>query len=231
MLFDLRSRGRRRTVQVVYLGLAVLIGGGLILFGVGTGSGTGGLLNAFTGNGSGNAQSQAISQQEKNADKQVKVNPNNAAAWAELVSARWADAATGTNYNSTTGAFSADGKKELAGTTDAWQHYSSLTKQPNPNLAILAARAYGNLGNYSSEANTWEIVSTADPSSAHGFECSGGGRIRRQPDAQGRSGARQGALADPEARPRDAQVAGPGGQDDADDRRLLLTHPPSRAAG
>jgi hypothetical protein len=171
MLFDLRSRGRRRTVQVVYLGLAVLIGGGLILFGVGTGSGTGGLLNAFTGNGSGNAQSQAISQQEKNADKQVKVNPNNAAAWGELVSARWADAATGNNYNSTTGAFSADGKKELAGTTDAWQHYSSLTKQPNPNLAILAARAYGNLGNYSSEANTWEIVSTADPSSAHGFEC------------------------------------------------------------
>jgi hypothetical protein len=171
MLFDLRSRGRRRTVQVVYLGLAVLIGGGLILFGVGTGSGTGGLLNAFTGNGSGNAQSQAISQQEKNADKQVKVNPNNAAAWAELVSARWADAATGTNYNSTTGAFSTDGKKELTGTTDAWEHYSSLTKQPNPNLAILAARAYGNLGNYSSEANTWEIVSTADPSSAHGFEC------------------------------------------------------------
>jgi hypothetical protein len=171
MLFDLRSRGRRRTVQVVYLGLAVLIGGGLILFGVGTGSGTGGLLNAFTGNGSGNAQSQAISQQEKNADKQVKVNPNHAAAWGELVSARWADAATGNNYNSTTGAFSADGKKELAGTTDAWQHYSSLTKQPNPNLAILAARAYGNLGNYSSEANTWEIVSTADPSSAHGFEC------------------------------------------------------------
>jgi hypothetical protein len=171
MLFDLRSRGRRRTVQVVYLGLAVLIGGGLILFGVGTGSGTGGLLNAFTGNGSGNAQNQAIGQQEKNADKQVKVNPSDAPAWGQLVSARWADAATGSNYNSTTGAFSADGKKELAGTTDAWQHYASLTKQPNPNLAILAARAYGNLGNYSSEANTWEIVSTADPSSAHGFEC------------------------------------------------------------
>ena len=35
MLFDLRSRGRRRTVQVVYLGLAVLMGGGLVLFGVG----------------------------------------------------------------------------------------------------------------------------------------------------------------------------------------------------
>ena len=57
MLFDLRSRGRRRTVQVVYLGLAVLMGGGLVLFGVGTGNGVGGLLNAFSGNGSGNAQS------------------------------------------------------------------------------------------------------------------------------------------------------------------------------
>jgi broad specificity polyphosphatase/5'/3'-nucleotidase SurE len=171
MLFDLRSRGRRRTVQVVYLGLAVLIGGGLILFGVGTGSGTGGLLNAFTGNGSGNAQSQAISQQEKNADKQVKVNPNDAAAWGQLINARWADAATGTNYNSTTGAFSADGKKELAGTTDAWQHYASLTKKPDPNFAELAARAYNNLGNYSAGAGAWEIVSAADPSSAHGFEC------------------------------------------------------------
>ena len=107
MLFDLRSRGRRRTVQVVYLGLAVLMGGGLILFGVGAGNGIGGLLNAFTGNGSGNAQSQAISQQEKNALKQIKLNPNDAAAWGELVSARWTDAATGSNYNSSTGAFSA----------------------------------------------------------------------------------------------------------------------------
>ena len=33
MLFDLRGRGRRRTIQVIYLGLAVLMGGGLVLFG------------------------------------------------------------------------------------------------------------------------------------------------------------------------------------------------------
>ena len=49
MLFDLRSRGRRRTVQAVYLGLAVLMGGGLVLFGVGAGNSFGGILNAFTG--------------------------------------------------------------------------------------------------------------------------------------------------------------------------------------
>ena len=48
MLFDLRSRGRRRAVRVIYVGLAVLMFGGLVLFGVGAGNGLGGLLNAFT---------------------------------------------------------------------------------------------------------------------------------------------------------------------------------------
>ena len=65
MLFDLRSRGRRRTVQGVYLVLAILLGGGLVLFGVGAGNGLGGLLNAFTGGGSSGAQKPVVSQQEK----------------------------------------------------------------------------------------------------------------------------------------------------------------------
>ena len=37
MLFDLRGRGRRRTVKVVYITLAFLMGGGLVLFGIGGG--------------------------------------------------------------------------------------------------------------------------------------------------------------------------------------------------
>ena len=66
MLFDLRSRGRRRTVQVIYLGLAMLMLFGLVLFGVGAGNGFGGLLNAFT-NGSSNGQTQVVSQALKSA--------------------------------------------------------------------------------------------------------------------------------------------------------------------
>ena len=69
MLFDLRSRGRRRTVQGVYLGLAVLIGGGLVLFGVGAGNGLGGLLNAFNGGGSSSGQKAVVSAQEQQAIK------------------------------------------------------------------------------------------------------------------------------------------------------------------
>jgi hypothetical protein len=169
MLFDLRSRGRRRTVQAVYLGLAVLMGGGLVLFGVGTGSGIGGLLNAFTGSGS-NQQSSIISQQEKTALSQTKADPNNPAAWAALVTARW-EAASGNGYNSATQTYTTAGKKELAGVTSAWQRYSALTKSPDANVAILAANAYGALGQYPQEAQAWDAETVADPSSVKGFEC------------------------------------------------------------
>ena len=75
MLFDLRSRGRRRTVQAVYLFLAILIGGGLVLFGVGAGNGLGGLLNGLTGSGSTAGQQSAVSQAEKNAIKATQTQP------------------------------------------------------------------------------------------------------------------------------------------------------------
>jgi hypothetical protein len=171
MLFDLRSRGRRRTVQVVYLGLAVLMGGGLVLFGVGAGNGIGGLLNAFTGNGSGNSQGQVVSQQEKAALKQTKLNPTDPSAWSALVSARWESASSGSDYDTATSTFTAAGEKELAATTAAWQRYVQLTKSPDPNVAILAARAYGSLGDYAGEASAWEIQAAASPGVAKGYEC------------------------------------------------------------
>jgi hypothetical protein len=170
MLFDLRSRGRRRTVQVVYLGLAVLMGGGLVLFGVGTGSGVGGLLNAFTGNGSGSNQTQVVSQQEKTALAETKADPTSPAAWAALVSARWENAST-TGYDSSTSTYTAAGKKELAATIQAWQRYLQLTKSPNPDLAILAARAYGAIGEYAGEASAWDVETIASPNEVKGFEC------------------------------------------------------------
>ena len=50
MLFDLKGK-RKRLVQVVYVMLAILFGGGLVLFGVG-GNVSGGLIDAFKGTGS-----------------------------------------------------------------------------------------------------------------------------------------------------------------------------------
>ncbi|MGH2867664.1 MAG: hypothetical protein ACRDNK_08855 [Solirubrobacteraceae bacterium] len=171
MLFDLRSRGRRRTVQFVYLGLAVLMGGGLVLFGVGSGTSGGGLLNGLSGNGSGNSGSAVVSAQEKSAVKATTANPNDASAWASLVGARWSNASSGNNYNSATRTFTASGRKELTKTTVAWERYQSLTKTPDPNVAILAAQAYGQLADYAGEASAWEIQAAANPNSARGYEC------------------------------------------------------------
>jgi hypothetical protein len=170
VLFDLRSRGRRRTVQGVYLGLALLMGGGLVLFGVGTGSGIGGLLNAFTGNGSGNNQTAVISQQEKAALRQTRLHPNSASAWSALLSARWENASS-TGFNAATSTYTVAGKKDLAGATSAWQRYTALTTTPDPTTAILAARAYGALGQYAGEASAWEAETLATPNEVKGYEC------------------------------------------------------------
>ncbi|MHB8658904.1 MAG: tetratricopeptide repeat protein [Solirubrobacteraceae bacterium] len=172
MLFDLRSRGRRRTVQTVYLGLAILMGGGLVLFGVGAGNGFGGILNAFTGGGSSGAQTQVVSQQEKTALRQAKLTPNDPAAWAALVQARWTNATTNvSNYDPNSQIFSASGKKELAALVQAWQKYLALSHSPDPNVAILAARAYAKLGSYADAATAWETVTLSNPTAVSGFEC------------------------------------------------------------
>jgi hypothetical protein len=172
MLFDLRSRGRRRTVQAVYLGLAILMGGGLVLFGVGAGNGLGGLLNAFTGSGSGSNQSSVVSQAEKNAIKATQTNPNSAAAWGNLIQARWSQArSSNADVNPNTGQFTADGKKELTAIGQDYQHYKQLAKQPDTNIAILAARSYQYLGNYAAAATTWGDITSASPNLASAFEC------------------------------------------------------------
>jgi tetratricopeptide (TPR) repeat protein len=167
MLFDLRGRGRRRTVQSVYLALAIILGGGLVLFGVGTGSGVGGLLDAFTNNGS-NSNKPVISQAEKSAVKQTQLQPNNPAAWAALVQARYS--AANQYANQTTGAYSSAGNSELKGATQAWQRYLALTKNPDWTLAQLVARAYSSLGDYKNATTAWQFVTRANPNVATYFE-------------------------------------------------------------
>jgi predicted Zn-dependent protease len=171
MLFDLRSRGRRRTVQGVYLFLALLLGGGLVLFGVGAGNGFGGILNAFTGNGSSSGQKQAVSSQEKAALTATTRRPNDPAGWSALVQARWSNANQGNNFDATTNTYTASGKVELTKLTQDWQKYSSLIKNADPTVAILAARSYGQLGQYANEASAWESEAAAAPTEPKGFEC------------------------------------------------------------
>ena len=169
MLFDLRSAGRRRTVKVVYLFMAVILGGGLVLFGVGAGNGFGGILNAFTNQGSGSAGKQVVSAQETAALKETRTNPNSPTAWGDLLQARWTSAGQGSNY--VNNAFTASGRTELQGAATAWQHYISLTKSPDPSLAILASHAYEALGDYANAAGAWEAETSVSPTEVKGYEC------------------------------------------------------------
>jgi hypothetical protein len=168
MLFDLRSRGRRRTVQVIYVGLAFLMFGGLILFGVGAGNGFGGLLNAFTNGNNSGAQAQAINQTLRNAQKLARENPTSARAQGNLVEAYWSAANQGSNV-STTGVYSAAGKRYLDQATQAWTDYAKLTDNPQFAIATIAARSFARTSNWAGAAGAWESITSGTPSAGSYF--------------------------------------------------------------
>ncbi len=85
MLFDLRGAGRRRTVRVVYVGLAVLIGGGLVFLGIGGGVGGAGLLTAATE--SKNSGNKTFEAEVKKYRKLTKKEPNSPTAWESYTKA------------------------------------------------------------------------------------------------------------------------------------------------
>jgi len=169
VLFDLRSRRRRGAVKVIYLGLAILIGGGLVLFGVGTGTG-GGLLNGIGGGGGGGGHA-VVSQQQRSALRLVRANPSSPAGWAALVQADWAAANQAPNLNSATGVFTAAGRRDLEGVSKGFAKYASLVSRPDPNISILAARANVILRSWAAAASAWNYVAAAEPSAPSAFEC------------------------------------------------------------
>ncbi|HEX3804181.1 MAG TPA: hypothetical protein VHV75_15205 [Solirubrobacteraceae bacterium] len=149
---------------MIYLFLALVMVAGLVLVGVGTGSNQGGLLNAFTNNGSGGGQGQVIDQQTANALKATKKHPNSASAWSSLVLARYSAAGIGSNFNSTTGAYSAGGKKQLQDAADAWLQYLKVSNdKPSFETSVLAARVYQNIAQWANESNAWEYAVQTQP--------------------------------------------------------------------
>jgi uncharacterized protein YciW len=170
MLFDLRSRGRRRTVQVVYVGLAVLIGAGLILFGVGTGSGGGGLFGAFTGSNTSSGGGNAVTSAVKKAVARTKKIPSSPSAWANLIAARFS-AANSVGYNSNTNTYTATGKQQLRLITQAYSHYTALVKSPDTTTATLAAKAYTQVSNWTRSSAIYQTLLQSSPGSIPYLRC------------------------------------------------------------
>jgi hypothetical protein len=169
MLFDLRGAGRRRTVKVVYIALAFLMGGGLVLFGIGGGGGiSGGLVDAITGtSGTGDTGADRFIKQEKAAAAKTRANPQDAPAWAALARVRFQVAGAGKNFDAAKGTFTAAGTAKLTAAGDAWDHYLALNpKKPDDRVASLMVQAFGALNKPDKAAQAQEVITTARPTSA-----------------------------------------------------------------
>jgi hypothetical protein len=167
MLFDLRGRGRRRTVKFVYITLAVLMGGGLVLFGIGGGGAMqGGLVDAITGSSGGDTGTGRFEAKERAALVATQQRPQDPKAWAELARARVQTAGVGDNFDPNTATYTDTGKAKLAAAADAWDKYLALDpKHPDDRVAGLMVRAFDPTGlNRPAEAvKAQEIITEARP--------------------------------------------------------------------
>jgi hypothetical protein len=167
MLFDLRGRGRRRTIQIIYLFLAILMGGGLILFGIG-GNTSGGILDALKPGQGGGGGTSTYEKRIATIEKRVALHPKDATAWAELTRLRFQKASIA-GRDQTTGEFSADGKSQLRTAATAWDRYLALEpKKADDTLAIQMVQAFGpaGLGQLDKAVRAMEIVTEARPTAA-----------------------------------------------------------------
>src|SRR5215213_2598204 len=131
MLFDLRGR-RRRAVQGTYLMLALLMGGGLVLFGIG-GSVSGGLLDAFKGGGGGSSADSALEDRIDKQKERLQANPRNEVVLQNLVRDYYS-LATGQRESGTTG-FPPDAKDDLREAGSYWKGCEAGGDKPNPDTA------------------------------------------------------------------------------------------------
>ena len=161
MLFDLRGRGRRRTVQAIYLSLALLMGGGLVLFGIGSSS-SGGLFDAISGNSGGTSATAAIDKRIDNAIAATRARPKDPAPWARLASLRFQRA--GIDEITSTGQYTEDGLRRLRLASQAWERHLALDPpQPDVRTAKFMVQAYesGALNELDKAVRAKQIITAA----------------------------------------------------------------------
>jgi hypothetical protein len=162
MLFDLKGR-RRRVVQVTYVGLAVLMGGGLVLSGIGS-SASGGLLDALVGGGNNSSQDDAkkpFNNQIKVAQAKLAANPKDQAALATLVRAHFGLAGLEQDQSDDGSQVSISDKgiAEMRKAADAWKRYMATNPEKiDTGLAATAIQIYRVIGLPESQNDKNELV-------------------------------------------------------------------------
>ncbi len=162
MLFDLQG-SRKTAVKVIYLGLAILMAGGLVLFGVGSNV-NGGLADVFGGSSS----ADSARDQVKTYSESVQKNPKDAAALSKLIAARYALAGDTENFNAKDGTFSAEGTQQLKDARQEWGTYRKLTGDDfSTQTANYAVQVFLGLQDAKGATNVQQLITERDPNAAN----------------------------------------------------------------
>jgi hypothetical protein len=143
MLFDLRSPRRRRVVQVVFGGLAVLFAVSFVFFGIGSEVG-GGFADVLGQGGGDTGQEDAI----EDAEDALETNPNDVQALGELVQAHYqaGNASLELDEETQQTVLTSDAEEQYVKAVDAWDRYVKAAKgQINTSVALAAVQNFGAL--------------------------------------------------------------------------------------
>lgn len=143
MLFDLGGK-RKRFIQVIYVCLALLLGGGLVLFGIG-GDAQGGLFDAVGISDDGTTSSDStFENQIDDANEALAVDPEDQAALLKLSRYQFLSAQEAREQDEQGQiSLTAESLDRYAQSVDAWERYLATDPQrPDDDVAGLVAQAY-----------------------------------------------------------------------------------------
>ena len=205
MLFDLSGK-RKSVVRVVYAILALLMGGSLVLFGIGSDA-PGGILDAFgIGGGNGSSSSPQYEQQIEDAEEAIDANPQDEEALLDLARYHYLSATeSGVETDPTTGqtSITEDSRAELEESVAAWEDYlATKPQEPDSGVAANVAQSYVLLLDADGAARAQEIVAEDQDSTAAYAQLAqylyADGKLK-EGDAAGEKAVQAAAAADREA--------------------------------
>jgi tetratricopeptide (TPR) repeat protein len=136
MLFDLKGK-RRRLIQTVYAALAILMGGSLVMFGIGSDA-PGGILDGLGLTDGGGVTNPQYEQEIEAAEERLEVNPEDQQALLNLARYQYLSATTGITVDPETGErqITDAANAQLREALDAWARYLQTDPDPpDPGLA------------------------------------------------------------------------------------------------
>ncbi|MDQ3722871.1 MAG: hypothetical protein M3376_07370 [Actinomycetota bacterium] len=146
---------------MIYLSLAILMGGGLVLFGIGSDQ-SGGLFDAFSDDANrGGSATESVDKRIEAQLAKLRANPKDADAYAQLAVLRFQRA--GIEGSAQDGSYTEAGKRRLGLAADAWERHLALEpKQPNLRAANLMVQAYQGLDELPKAVRAKQLVTAAE---------------------------------------------------------------------